>query len=88
MGKAHHAGHHLVAHLDLDLDARHAAAHHGPLAVAQAEALGVVRMHAQALAALAAHQVRDVVQPAVVRARVAPPDQPQRKLRDLRRVPL
>src|SRR5262249_19861094 len=57
-------------------------------AVFEPEASGVGGMDAQPPAAVALHQLRHVVQPAVVRARIATPDEPEGELRRLRVVRL
>src|SRR5581483_12239113 len=69
--------HHLVGDAHLDLDLPDAAPDARDVAVGDADPLRVRRMHPEAGARLV-HEPRDVVEPAVVRARVAAADQPER----------
>ena len=77
--------HDVGRHLDRRLHRAHARRHAGRAGRPEAAAARVVGVHEQRAAVAALHQAKAVVHPAVVRAQVAPADQPQPVVRRDRR---
>lgn len=76
-----YASHHLVREMDGRGDLSPARGHRHLTRLMQAERLGVLRIHAQPVAAMGGHQPRRVVQPAVLRLQFAHRHQAQREVR-------
>src|ERR1041385_1813028 len=73
--QAHDAGAYFVGNGDRHFTAVDAALHHGDIAVVEPEAEGVVRVHVEHAAVLAASELRQVVHPRIVRSNVAAADE-------------